>query len=78
LYIGVTSDLKKRIYQHKTDMVDGFSKKYHTHLLVYYEVFESIDSAIQREKQLKEWRRNWKIELIENKNADWNDLYDTI
>lgn len=59
-------------------MVDGFSKKYHTHLLVYYEVFESIDSAIQREKQLKEWRRNWKIELIENKNADWNDLYDTI
>lgn len=59
-------------------MVDGFSKKYKTHLLVYYEVFDSIELAIYREKQLKEWKRNWKLELIESKNADWNDLSDTI
>ncbi|MFZ2207006.1 MAG: GIY-YIG nuclease family protein [Microgenomates group bacterium] len=78
LYIGVTSNLKKRVYQHKLDMIDGFSQKYKTHILVYYEVFDSIELAIQREKQLKEWKRNWKLELIENKNADWNDLYNTI
>lgn len=59
-------------------MIDGFSQKYKTHILVYYEVFDSIELAIQREKQLKEWKRNWKLELIENKNADWNDLYNTI
>jgi len=78
LYIGVTSNLKKRVYQHKLDMIDGFSQKYKTHILVYYEVFDSIELAIQREKQLKEWKRNWKLELIENKNEDWNDLYDAI
>lgn len=59
-------------------MIDGFSQKYKTHILVYYEVFDSIELAIQREKQLKEWKRNWKLELIENKNEDWNDLYDAI
>lgn len=59
-------------------MIDGFSKKYKTHILAHYEVFDSIELAIQREKQLKEWKRNWKLELIENKNADWNDLYNTI
>ena len=78
LYIGVTSDLKRRIYLHKEEKVDGFTKKYRIHLLVHYEVFEHITDAIAREKQLKEWRRNWKIELIESKNPQWKDLYNSI
>lgn len=78
LYIGVTSNLKKRVYEHKQDMIDGFSKRYKTHILVYYEVFDFIEGAIRREKQLKEWKRNWKLELIESKNADWDDLFNTI
>jgi putative endonuclease len=76
LYIGVTSDLLKRIYEHKNNMVKGFTKKYHVHKLVYYEATESVESAIMREKQLKKWNRDWKIGLIEKTNPLWKDLYD--
>ncbi len=75
LYIGVTSDLIKRIWQYKSDFVDGFTKQYQVHDLVWYETSESMQSAIAREKQLKEWKRQWKIELIEKSNPYWNDLY---
>jgi len=78
LYIGVTSDLKKRVYQHKNGLVDGFTKKYDVHQLVYYEETSHIDSAITREKQLKKWNRAWKIHLIEKQNPNWDDLYDQI
>jgi putative endonuclease len=75
LYIGVTSNLIRRIYEHKSDCLDGFSQKYHVHKLVYFEVSEDITSAITREKQLKKWNRQWKIELIETMNPEWDDLY---
>lgn len=75
LYIGVTSNLLKRIYEHKNDVVEGFTKKYHIHNLVYYEVTEDVISAITREKQIKKWNRAWKIALIEKQNAEWRDLY---
>jgi putative endonuclease len=75
LYIGVTSDLLKRIYEHKNDLAEGFTQKYAVHNLVYFEVTESIESAIFREKQLKKWNRAWKINLIEKSNPAWNDLY---
>ncbi len=75
LYIGVTSDLTRRIYEHKNNLVEGFTKKHTIHDLVYFEATESIESAIQREKQLKKWNRSWKIDLIEKNNPDWNDLY---
>lgn len=78
LYIGVTSNLPQRIWQHKNEVVDGFTKKYFTHTLVYYEVHETMESAIVREKQLKHFKREWKIELIDEQNPDWKDLYDTI
>jgi len=75
LYIGVTSDLIKRVYEHKNDMVDGFTHKYHIHSLVYFEITEDINSAISREKQLKKWNRAWKIALIKKNNPEWLDLY---
>lgn len=75
LYIGVTSDLIKRIWQHKESFVDGFSAKYGLKNLVWYEVHEDINEAIRREKQLKKWNRIWKIELIEKNNSEWQDLY---
>jgi putative endonuclease len=75
LYIGVTSSLVKRIYEHKHDLVEGFTKQYHIHNLVYYEVTEDVTSAITREKQLKKWNRAWKIALIEKQNPEWRDLY---
>ena len=78
LYIGVTSDLIKRIWEHKNDMVEGFTKRYDIHHLVWYELHESMESAIEREKRLKEWKRRWKPELIESTNPSWQDLYDTI
>ncbi len=78
LYIGVTSDLIKRIYQHRTDLVDGFSNQYKTHRLVYYEQFDDMYEAIRREKQLKKWKRLWKLELIEGFNSSWKDLYEDI
>ena len=68
LYIGVTSDLVKRVYEHKNDLIHGFTQKYHVHRLVYYEETNSPDSAITREKQIKKWKRQWKIELIEEFN----------
>ncbi len=75
LYIGVTSDLKKRIWEHKNNLVEGFTKKYKVHLLVYYESTNDVRSAITREKQLKKWNRKWKIGLIEKNNPQWKDLY---
>ena len=75
LYIGVTSDLIKRVYEHKNDMVDGFTRKYHIHNLVYFDVTQDINNAISREKQLKKWNRAWKIGLIEKNNLEWRDLY---
>ena len=75
LYIGVTSDLIKRIQQHKTKIMDGFSKKYDVRKLVHYEQTENIYSAIAREKALKKWNRAWKINLIEQNNPNWDDLY---
>ena len=74
IYIGVTSNLAQRIYQHKQRLVDGFSKQRNTKLLVWYELFGSMGFAIAREKQLKNWHRDWKINLIESQNPDWEDL----
>ena len=78
LYIGVTSDIIKRIYEHKNNLADGFTKRYNLKTLVYYEIFDEIEEAIKREKQLKNWQRDWKIELISQKNPNWKDLYEGI
>ena len=78
LYIGVTSDLVKRIWEHKNSMVEGFTKRYNVHRLVWYELHGSMESAIIREKRLKDWKRKWKLELIESNNPNWQDLYHTI
>ena len=75
LYIGVTSDLIQRVYQHRTEAADGFSKRYGVHDLVWYEVHEMMESAILREKQLKKWSRIAKIRLIERQNPSWRDLW---
>ncbi len=75
LYVGVTKDLIKRVYEHKNDFVEGFTKKYSVHTLVYYEIFDDINNAISREKTLKNYKRQWKINLIEKDNPDWKDLY---
>jgi len=74
LYIGVTNDLKRRIFEHKQGFVEGFTKKYQVHLLVYAEKTDNIQAALEREKQLKRWRREWKIDLIEKMNPIWEDL----
>ncbi|RKY09336.1 MAG: GIY-YIG nuclease family protein [Planctomycetota bacterium] len=76
LYIGVTNNLNKRVWQHKSGLVDGFTKKYSVGMLVYYERFGNIDSAIVREKRLKKWNRKWKLELIEKFNPEWKDLFE--
>jgi len=78
LYIGVTNDLIKRVYEHRNDLVEGFTKGYQVHRLVYYEQTNDIRSAITREKQMKKWKRRWKIELIEENNPEWKDLYDEL
>lgn len=78
LYIGVTSDLVKRIWEHKNDLVKGFTKRYSVHHLVWYELHDNMDTALEREKNLKEWKRVWKVRLIEEDNPNWNDLYDSI
>ena len=78
LYIGVTNNIVRRVYEHKNEFIDGFSKKYRTHKLVYYESTTDIESAIQREKQLKSWTRNKKQKLINAFNKDWIDLYNTL
>jgi len=75
LYIGVTSDLIKRVWQHKNSVVEGFTRKYNVRYLVWYECHERMESAISREKALKNWNRGWKVRLIEERNPDWNDLY---
>jgi len=77
-YIGVTNDLVRRIYEHRSKLVPGFTRKYGVQRLVYFEQFSNIEAAIRREKQLKKWHRQWKIRLIEEANPDWNDLYNGI
>ena len=78
LYIGVTSNLQKRAWEHKNDLVEGFTRKYGVHQLVYYELDEDMMSAITREKQMKKWNRAWKLELIERQNPGWRDLWEEI
>lgn len=78
LYIGSTSDLPGRMWQHKNDFVPGFTRQYRVHMLVWFEVHETMASALLREKRLKEWKRMWKIELVETTNQDWRDLYSDI
>ncbi len=78
LYVGVTSDLAKRAWQHRDGVVDGFTKRYGLKRLVYAERFDSIEAAIQREKTVKHWPRAWKVRLILRDNPDWTDLYDQL
>jgi len=75
LYTGVTSDLIKRVWQHKVGLISGFASKYKVNQLVYYEIHSEIMEAIEREKNIKEWKRKWKLQLIEEQNPKWNDLY---
>ena len=75
LYIGVTNNLLKRVDEHKSNLIDGFTQKYNVHNLVYYEQYNDISCAITREKQMKKWKRQWKINLIEKFNPDWIDLF---
>ncbi len=75
LYVGITNDLIRRVYEHKEGLIEGFTKKYNIKMLVYYEIYSEINEAINREKTLKKWLRKWKIELIEKTNPEWNDLY---
>jgi putative endonuclease len=78
LYIGVTSDLIKRVWQHKNNLIDGFTKQYNMHQLVYFEDTSDVESAIKKEKQLKAWNRQWKINLIQKSNPTWEDLYPSL
>jgi putative endonuclease len=78
LYTGVTSNLLKRIWEHKCDLTEGFTKKYSVHKLVYYEEHQDMNAAIAREKQIKKWKRIWKIRLIEEFNPNWTDMYDEL
>lgn len=77
-YVGITSDLLKRIAEHKNEIHDGFTKKYGIKTLVYYEIFDDAGNAIRREKRLKKWNRTWKMRIIEQMNPEWKDLYETI
>ncbi len=78
MYIGVTSDLIRRVWEHRNDFIEGFTKRYRVHKLVWYEIHETMEGAISREKALKKWKRAWKIELIEKGNPAWSDLYSQI
>jgi putative endonuclease len=78
LYTGVTSNLIQRVWQHKHDVIQGFTRKYNVKILVYYEVHENAESALTRENKIKRWRRTWKLGLIENSNPEWRDLYEEI
>ena len=78
LYIGVTNNLLKRVHQHKNDIAEGFTQKYSVHNLVYFEAYNDIRSAITREKRMKKWKRQWKMELIEKSNPEWEDLFDSL
>jgi len=75
LYIGITNDLIRRVYEHRNDLIDGFTKRYGVHMLVYYEQCTDVSVAIWRERRLKKWTREWKIRLIESMNPTWTDLY---
>jgi putative endonuclease len=75
LYTGVTSDLIKRVWEHKSDFVEGFTKRYSVHTLVWFEVHTEMEAAIAREKAIRDWKRRWKLELIESTNPAWRDLY---
>ena len=74
MYVGVTNDLKRRVLEHKNEQIEGFTKRYHVHKLVYFEIFRGVDAAIAREKQVKSWKREKKNRLVEAVNADWRDL----
>ena len=78
LYVGVTSNLVQRVWQHKNDFAEGFTKRYRVHTLVWYEVHESMESAITREKRIKKWKRAWKPKMIEKGKSSWRDLYEEI
>ena len=78
LYVGYTGDLARRVYEHKNNMVEGFTKKYGVHNLVYFEECVDREAAMLREKQIKEWKRRWKLEMIEKANPEWEDLYGQI
>jgi putative endonuclease len=78
LYVGVTNDLTRRSYEHRNSLIDGFTKKYNLKMLVYFEVFDRVEYAILREKRLKKWSREWKIDMIEKSNPGWMDLYNQI
>ena len=78
LYVGVTDDIVKRVWQHRSEIVPGFTKRYGVKTLVWHETHESRESAFVRERQIKKWDRNWKLDLIERTNADWRDLWDEI
>ncbi len=78
LYVGTTSNLIQRVWQHKNDLTEGFTQKYQVHQLVYFEIHSSMEEAINREKRLKKWNRQWKIQLIEETNPDWKDLWEDI
>ena len=78
LYVGVTTDLAVCVWQHRNEIVEGFTKKHGVHMLVYFELHDDMESAIVREKRLKKWNRAWKLRLIEEMNPDWNDLYESI
>jgi len=78
LYIGITNNLKRRIWEHKSNVVEGFTKKYCVHTLVYFEETSDVNSALSREKSLKKWNRNWKLKLIEKENPEWKDLYNDL
>ena len=78
IYTGMTNDLVRRVFEHRNDLLECFTKRYQTHLLVYYEYTNDVDDALHREKQLKDWHRKWKLELIEGMNPDWKDLWDEI
>jgi len=78
LYVGVTSALLKRVHEHKTGAVSGFTRQYHVHRLVWFEQHATMDAAIAREKAIKGWKRKWKLELIQKQNSYWNDLYDAL
>jgi len=78
LYVGVTNDIARRAWEHREGLVTGFTRKYDVKMLVYYELFEDISAAIHRETRLKKWKREWKKNLIQKKNLEWEDLYDTL
>ena len=77
-YVGITSDLQKRVWEHKNEVADSFTKKHNIKNLVYYEIFDNPENAIRREKRLKKWNRSWKMKVIEEMNPNWEDLYEKI